>query len=340
MLCALALSGDIPRASRRLNIQEVSLFAVWRERRTGKDRKQRRERSHNPVTMTERTAEMTEDQHTQQDPTQQYPQPEYPEQDQRDQHPGLEQEMQPEPDYGYETYRGTGRLEGKAAIITGGDSGIGRACALAFAREGADVLISYLSEEEPDAQETAQVVEEAGKRVVQTAVDEFGKIDILVNNAAHQMTVSGISDISTELLDRTFKTNIYAMFWLVQAALPHMQEGGSIINVASIQAYQPSPTLLPYSATKGAIVTFTKGLAQEVVQYGLRANTVAPGPVWTPIIPASMPGETVSQFGGTSPMGRPAQPAELAPAFVFLASQESSFVNGETLGVTGGQPLP
>ena len=299
---------------------------------------------------------MTEDQHTQQDPTQQYPQPEYPEQDQRDQHPGTEQEMDPEPDYGYDTYRGHGRLEGKTAVITGGDSGIGRAVALAFAREGADVLISYLPAEEPDAQETAQVVEEAGKRavkvpgdiseesqcrtVVQTAVGEFGKIDVLVNNAAHQMTVSGISDISTELLDRTFKTNIYAMFWLVKAAIPHMPEGGSIINVSSIQAYQPSPTLLPYSSTKGAIVTFTKGLAMEVVQYGLRANSVAPGPVWTPIIPASMPGETVSQFGGTSPMGRPAQPAELAPAFVFLASQESSFVNGETLGVTGGQPLP
>jgi NAD(P)-dependent dehydrogenase (short-subunit alcohol dehydrogenase family) len=299
---------------------------------------------------------MTEDQHAQQDPTQQYPQPEYPEQDQRDQHPGLEQEMQPEPDYGYETYRGMGRLEGKAAIITGGDSGIGRAVALAFAREGADVLISYLEEEEPDARETAQVVEEAGKKaikvpgdiveesqcqaLVQRALEEFGKIDVLVNNAAHQMTVSGIADISSELLDRTFKTNIYAMFWLCKAAIPHMPEGGSIINVSSIQAYQPSPTLLPYSSTKGAIVTFTKGLAQEIVQYGLRANTVAPGPVWTPIIPASMPGETVAQFGGTSPMGRPAQPAELAPAFVFLASQESSFVNGETLGVTGGQPLP
>jgi NAD(P)-dependent dehydrogenase (short-subunit alcohol dehydrogenase family) len=299
---------------------------------------------------------MTEDQHTQQDPTQQYPQPEYPEQDQRDQHPGQEAEMQPKPDYGYETYRGMGRLEGKSAVITGGDSGIGRAVAISFAREGADVLISYLSEEEPDAQETAQVVEEAGKRaikvpgdiseearcqaVVQRAVDEFGKIDVLVNNAAHQMTVSGIADISSELLDRTFKTNIYAMFWLVKAALPYMPEGGSIINVASIQAYQPSPTLLPYSATKGAIVTFTKGLAMEVVQYGLRANSVAPGPVWTPIIPASMPGETVSQFGGTDPMGRPAQPAELAPAFVFLASQESSFVNGEILGVTGGKPLP
>lgn len=294
---------------------------------------------------------MTEDQHTQQDPTQQYP-----EQDQRHQHPGFEGEMQPEPDYGYDTYRGHGRLEGKKAIITGGDSGIGRAVALAFAREGADVLISYLSEEEPDALETVRVVEEAGKRaikapadiseesqcqaIVQRAVDEFGQIDVLVNNAAHQMTVSGIADVDSELLDRTFKTNIYAMFWLVKAALPHMPEGGSIINVASIQAYQPSPTLLPYSSTKGAILTFTKGLAQEVVQYGLRANTVAPGPVWTPIIPASMPGDTVSQFGGTSPMGRPAQPAELAPAFVFLASQESSFVNGETLGVTGGQPLP
>jgi NAD(P)-dependent dehydrogenase (short-subunit alcohol dehydrogenase family) len=299
---------------------------------------------------------MTEDQHAQQDPTQQYPQPEYPEQDQRDQHPGLEPEMRPEPDYGYETYRGYGRLEGKAAIITGGDSGIGRAVALAFAREGADVLISYLEEEETDAQETARVVEEAGKKaikvpgdiseesqcqaLVQRAVEVFGKIDVLVNNAAHQMTVEGIADISSELLDRTFKTNIYAMFWLCKAAIPHMPEGGSIINVGSIQAYQPSPTLLPYSATKGAIVTFTKGLAQEVVSYGLRANTVAPGPVWTPIIPASMPGDTVSQFGGTSPMGRPAQPAELAPAFVFLASQESSFVNGETLGVTGGQPLP
>ncbi len=299
---------------------------------------------------------MTEDQHTQQDPTTQYPRPQYPEQDQRDQHPGLESEMQPKPDYGEETYRGSGKLEGKKTIITGGDSGIGRAVALAFAREGADVLISYLEEEESDAQETAQVVEDAGRKAVkmpgdisdeavcqtmiQKAVGEFGQIDVLVNNAAHQMTVSGIADVSTELLDRTFKTNIYAMFWLTKAALPHMQPGGSIINTCSIQAYQPSPTLLPYSATKGAIITFTKGLAQEVVQYGLRANSVAPGPVWTPIIPASMPGDTVSQFGGTSVMGRPAQPAELAPAFVFLASQEASYVNGETLGVTGGMPLP
>ncbi|HEX2728678.1 MAG TPA: glucose 1-dehydrogenase [Rubrobacteraceae bacterium] len=299
---------------------------------------------------------MSDDQTSQQDPTQRHQQPPYPEQDQRDQHPGLEQEMQPEPDYGYDTYQGHGRLEGKKAVITGGDSGIGRAVALAFAREGADVLISYLEDEEADAEEAARVVQAAGRRavkvpgdiadesvcqrVVERAVEEFGRIDVLVNNAAHQMTVDGIADVSTELLDRTFKTNIYAMFWLVKAALPHMPEGGSIINVASIQAYQPSPPLLPYASTKGAIISFTKGLAMEVVQYGLRANSVAPGPVWTPIIPASMPGDTVSQFGGTSPMGRPAQPAELAPAFVFLASGESSFVNGETLGVTGGQPLP
>ncbi len=298
---------------------------------------------------------MTEDQHRQQDPTTQYPQPEYPQQTQMDQHPGDESEMQPKPDYGYDTYKGSGKLEGKKAVITGGDSGIGRAVALAFAREGAVVLISYLPEEESDAEETANVVEEAGKRcvkvpgdiseeaqcqkVIQTAADEFGQIDVLVNNAAHQMTVNGIADVSTELLDRTFKTNIYAMFWMVKAALPHMPKGGSIINVGSAQAYKPSPTLLPYSATKGAIVTFTEGLAQDVVQYGLRANIVAPGPVWTPIIPASMPAETTSQFGLQSPMGRPAQPAELAPVFVLLASQESSYLNGSSIDVTGGQPV-
>jgi len=298
---------------------------------------------------------MTEDQYTQQDPTTKYPQPEFPEQDQRDQHPGRESEMQPRPDYGYETYKGFGRLQGKKAIITGGDSGIGRAVALAFAREGADVLISYLESEESDAQETARVVEEAGKKCVRVpgdlseeaqcqklvdrAVEEFGGIDVLVNNAAHQRTVSGIADVSTELLDRTFKTNIYAMFWLCKAAIPHMREGGSIINVGSAQAFKPSPTLLPYSATKGAIVTFTEGLAQEVVQYGLRANCVAPGPVWTPIIPASMEGETVSQFGLQSPMGRPGQPVELSPAFVFFASDEASFVNGSVMDITGGQPV-
>jgi len=298
---------------------------------------------------------MSQDQYAQQDPTTKYPQPQFPEQDQRDQHPGLESEMQPRPDYGYETYKGFGRLQGKKTIITGGDSGIGRAVALAFAREGADVLISYLESEESDAQETARVVEEAGKKCVRVpgdlseeaqcqklvdrAVEEFGGIDVLVNNAAHQRTVSGIADVSTELLDRTFKTNIYAMFWLCKAAIPHMRKGGSIINVGSAQAFKPSPTLLPYSATKGAIVTFTEGLAQEVVQYGLRANCVAPGPVWTPIIPASMEGETVSQFGLQSPMGRPGQPVELSPAFVFFASDEASFVNGSVMDITGGQPV-
>lgn len=290
-----------------------------------------------------------------QNPTEKYPKPEYPQQTQMDQHPGEDSQMRPKPDYGYDSYRGSGRLEGKKAIITGGDSGIGRAVALAFAREGADVLISYLQAEESDAEETAQVVEEAGKScvkvpgdisdeaqcraIVHRAVEEFGRIDVLVNNAAHQRTVDGIDDVSTELWDRTFKTNIYAMFWLVKAALPNMPEGASIINVGSAQAYKPSPALLPYSASKGAIVTFTEGLAQEVVKYGVRANIVAPGPVWTPIIPASMPPEVVSGFGQQSPTERPAQPAELAPVFVLLASGESSYLNGSTIDVTGGQPI-
>src|SRR5687768_11119214 len=236
-------------------------------------------------------------------PISQQPEPPFPEQEQTE--PELESKMDPKPDYGLETYKGFGRLEGKAAVITGGDSGIGRAVALAFAREGADVLISYLEAEEPDAEETARVVEESGKRcvrvggdiseeaqcnrVIERAVAEFGRVDVLVNNAAHQRTVSGVVDVSTELLDKTFKTNIYAMFWLVKAAIPHMPRGGTIINVGSAQAFKPSPTLLPYSATKGSIVTFTEGLAQDVVQYGLRANCVAPGPVWTPISPSNLP---------------------------------------------------
>lgn len=299
---------------------------------------------------------MTEDQHTQQDPIQQYHQPDQ-QPEQELEHPGLEGEMQPKPDYGYETYRGTGRLEGKKAIITGGDSGIGRAVALAFAREGADILISYLEEEEPDASETAQVVEEAGRtaikvpgdigdeahcqRLVEEAVQQFGRIDVLVNNAAYQMYREGIQSISSEELEHTYRTNIFSMFYLCKAALPHMQPGSNIINAASIEAYQPQPYLLDYASTKAAIVNFTKGLAMEVVQQGIRVNVVAPGPVWTPLIPATMPAEFVSQFGQQeSPMGRAAQPAELAPAYVFLASQESSFVNGETLGVTGGTPLP
>ena len=287
-------------------------------------------------------------------PQEQGPKPPFPEQPQRP--PGLESEMEPKPDYGEQSYRGHGRLEGKAALITGGDSGIGRAVALAFAREGADVLISYLEEEEPDARETARAVEESGRRCVSVAGDireeahclglveraftEFGRLDILVNNAAYQMTHEGIGGITPEEFDRTFRTNVYAMFYLCRAALPRMSEGGSIINTASIQAYQPTGQLLAYAATKGAIVTFSKGLAEEAMKRGVRVNVVAPGPVWTPLIPSTMPPEKVSEFGKDTPEGRPAQPAELAPIYVFLASQESSYVCGEVLGVTGGKPLP
>jgi NAD(P)-dependent dehydrogenase (short-subunit alcohol dehydrogenase family) len=264
--------------------------------------------------------------------------------------------MEPRPDYGEATYRGYGRLEGKATVVTGGDSGIGRAVALAFAREGADVLFTYLDEEESDARETGRVVEEAGKRavavpgdirdeehcqkIVRRATDEFGRIDVLVNNAAYQMSASGIREISSEQFDRTFRTNIYAMFYLCKAALPHMREGSVIINTSSIEAYQPKPILIDYAATKGAIVTFSKGLAQELTAEGIRVNVVAPGPVWTPLIPATMPTEGVPTFGGSKPVGRPAQPAEVAPAYVFLASQESSYMSGEVVGVTGGGLMP
>ncbi|HEY0098904.1 MAG TPA: SDR family oxidoreductase [Pyrinomonadaceae bacterium] len=270
--------------------------------------------------------------------------------------PGIESEMTPKPDYGADSYRGHGRLANKAALITGGDSGIGRAVAVAFAREGADVLISYLAEEESDARETARVVEEAGRRcvavagdiqdeshcqgLVERAVQEFGRLDVLVNNAAFQMTRDGIGEITSEEFDRTLRTNVYAMFYLCKAALPHLKEGGSIINTASIQAYQPSPELLAYAATKGAIVTFSKALGEEAMKQGVRVNVVAPGPVWTPLIPSTMPDEKVESFGQNTPAGRPAQPAELAPVYVFLASQESSYVCGEVIGVTGGKPLP
>ncbi len=290
---------------------------------------------------------------TPQDPTQQGPRPPFHEQQQL--YPGLEREMQPRPDYGERSYRGSGRLPGRAALITGGDSGIGRAVALAFAREGADVLISYLNEE-PDAQETVRVVHEAGRRavavpgdigdeahcrrLVERAVDEFGHLDILVNNAAFQMTHQGIGEISSEEFDRTFRTNVYAMFHLCKAALPLLREGGAIINTTSIQAYQPSPHLLAYAATKGAILTFTKALAQEAIGRGIRVNAVAPGPIWTPLIVAtSSSPQDATEFGQQTPMGRPGQPAEVAPLYVFLASQESSYITGEVVGVTGGKPL-
>jgi NAD(P)-dependent dehydrogenase (short-subunit alcohol dehydrogenase family) len=292
------------------------------------------------------------DQTTQQDPVEQGPKPPFPEQQQP--MPGQEAQMQPKADHGEQTYKGSGRLEGKRAIITGGDSGIGRAVAIAFAREGADVLISYLNEEQ-DALETVTWVEQAGRKavavpgdigdeghcqeIVRRATQAFGGLDLLINNAAFQKTYQSIEEITAEDLERTFRTNIFAMFFLCKAALPTMNEGGAIVNVASIQAYQPSANLLAYAATKGAIVNFTKGLSEEAIERGIRVNAVAPGPVWTPLIPSTMPPEKTSQFGKDTPMGRPAQPAELAPAFVFLASNESSYITGEVIGVTGGKPL-
>src|SRR5581483_42470 len=262
------------------------------------------------------------------------PKPPFPEQEQ--QPPGLESEMEPRPDYGEKTYKGYGRLRDKAAIITGGDSGIGRAVALAFAREGADVLISYLNEHS-DAEETVRIVEKEGRKcvaipgdisdeshcreVVDRAISEFGRLDILVNNAAFQMTHDNIQDFSTKETEHTFRTNVFAMIYLCKAALPHMKEGSAIINTASIQAYQPKPKLLVYSATKGAIVTFTKSLSKEAIKQGVRVNAVAPGPVWTPLIAMSFDPEKVKKFGENNPKGRPAQPVELSPAYVFLASQ-------------------
>jgi NAD(P)-dependent dehydrogenase (short-subunit alcohol dehydrogenase family) len=296
---------------------------------------------------------MARDQFTSQDPTTQFPQPEQPEQ--RLEHPGLESDMTPRPDFGEDSYRGSDRLVGRRAIITGGDSGIGRAVALAFAREGADVLIAHLDEEQSDAKETVGAIEAAGRQgvsvagdisdrahcaeLVRRAVEAFGGLDILVNNAAYQMARDGLADISPEELDHTFRTNILSMFHTSRAALEHMQPGATIVNTASVQAFKPDPKLLAYAATKAAIVNFTAGLAQETIERGIRVNAVAPGPVWTPLIPATMPMEKVVSFGEESPTARAAQPVELAPAYVFLASQESSYINGETIRVTGGVPV-
>jgi NAD(P)-dependent dehydrogenase (short-subunit alcohol dehydrogenase family) len=268
--------------------------------------------------------------------------------------PGSTQQMRHQPDHGEESYRGSGRLEGKAAIVTGGDSGIGRAVAIAFAREGADVLIAYLNEHE-DARDTAGYVEKAGRRavlvdgdlsdpahcaaVVDRAVQEFGRIDVLVNNAAYQMTHESLEEITDEEWDYTFAVNIGAMFRLCRAAVPHMVRGASIINTSSINSDQPKPTLLPYATTKGAISNFTAGLAQLLGERGIRANSVAPGPIWTPLIPTTMPPEHVEKFGENTPLGRPGQPAEVAPLFVLLASDEASYVSGAVFPVTGGRPL-
>jgi NAD(P)-dependent dehydrogenase (short-subunit alcohol dehydrogenase family) len=268
--------------------------------------------------------------------------------------PGYTNRMDPRPDHGEDSYKGSGKLTGKKAVITGADSGIGRAVAIAFAREGADVLISYLEEHE-DAKETQRLVEAAGRKavlvagdiqyaahcrsIIDTAVQELGGVDILVNNAAHQATFSDIGDISDEEWELTFRVNIHAMFYLVKAAVPHMKEGASIINTASINSDKPNPSLLAYATTKGAIQNYTAGLAQMLAEKGIRANCVAPGPIWTPLIPSTMPAEKVKEFGKQVPMKRPGQPAELASAYVMLADPLSSYVSGATIAVTGGQPI-
>ncbi len=295
------------------------------------------------------------DQYTMQDPRTQYPtisasgelQPE----------PGLDAATRPRPDHGEETYRGTGRLKGRKALITGGDSGIGAAVAIAFAREGADVAIGYLLSEQQDADHVLKEIELAGvkalalpgdikdetvcKELVRKTAGEFGSIDILVNNAGKQEFVGELQDITSEQFQHTFQTNVFAMFWITQAAVPHMPAGASIVNTTSIQSYQPSPGLLDYASTKGAITAFTKSLAKMLANKGIRVNAVAPGPIWTPLQPShGQPPDKLKEFGQNTPLGRPGQPAELAPAYVYLASQESSYVTAEVLGVTGGQHLP
>lgn len=282
----------------------------------------------------------------------QHPTPPYPEQQQP--MPGRTDAMDPRPDHGENSYVGHGRLLDKKAIVTGGDSGIGRSVALAYAREGADVLVSYLDEHD-DADETKRLVEQAGRTailvpgdisdpaharaVVGKTVEAFGRVDVLVNNAAHQATFQALEDISDEEWQLTFATNIHAMFYLAKAAVPHMRRGGVIINTTSINADQPSETLLAYATTKGAIHNFTAGLAQLLAERGIRVNAVAPGPVWTPLIPSTMPPEKVKSFGSNTPLGRAAQPVELAPPYVMLATDEASYITGATVPVTGGRPF-
>lgn len=287
----------------------------------------------------------------QENPVTKYPRPPFAEQEQD--MPGSETQMQPRPDHGESSYRGSGKLTGCKALITGADSGIGKAVAIAFAREGADVLISYLNEHE-DAKDTATYVKEAGrkaivmdgdisseehcKQLVEKAVAEFGGLDIVVNNAAYQMEHEKLQDIPSDEWDYTFKTNVYAMFYICKAAEPHLKPGSAVINTTSVNAYTPKPTLIPYTATKAAIQNFTATLAQLWAEKGIRVNCVAPGPVWTPLIPGSFPAKKVSEFGSQSPLGRAAQPAELAPAYVLLASSEASYISGATVQVTGGMP--
>jgi len=286
------------------------------------------------------------------DPQEKYATPPFPKQEQEV--PGVEKEMKPKADHGEESYKGTGKLKGKKAIITGGDSGIGKAIAIAFAREGADILISYLADvEDEDAEDTIEWIEKAGARgelvkgdlrneehcksVVQQAIEKFGQVDILVNNAAFQMARESLQEIPSGEWEKTFATNIYSMYYLCKAVEPHMKKGGSIINTASVNSYSPTPLLLAYAATKGAIQNFTANLAQLFLQQnkGIRVNAVAPGPVWTPLIPSTMP--DADKFGANTPMGRPGQPAEMAPIYVFLATEESSYISGATVPATGGR---
>ena len=281
------------------------------------------------------------------------PTPRQPEQQQEP--PGHTAEMTPAPDHGEESYKGSGKLQGKSALITGGDSGIGRAVAIAFAREGADVLISYLPEEEADAQATVQWIERAGRtcvavpgdirdeqhcaNLVRTAVEQFGKLDVLVNNAAFQMSHKSLDEISAEEFDRTFRTNVYANFFLCKAAVPHMPPGSAIISTASVNADKPNATLVAYAATKGAIQNLSGGMAQLLAEKGIRVNCVAPGPFWTPLIPSTMPPEQVKTFGKQTPMKRPGQPSELQAVYVLLASDQGSYISGATIPVTGGVPF-
>ena len=293
----------------------------------------------------------TDNQYTMQNPLTQYPQPEFPKQPQNP--PGLAQDMQPRPDHGETSYKGFGRLAGRKALITGADSGIGRAAAIAYAREGADIVLNYLPEEEADAKEVVQLIEAEGRKAVCVpgdlkseafcneligkAKDALGGLDILVNVAGKQTAVEDIANLTTDQFDATYKTNVYALFWLCKAAIPHMPVGAAIINTTSIQAVQPSETLLDYAPTKAAITAFTKALAKQVISKGIRVNAVAPGPFWTPLQPSGgQPQEKIPSFGSETVFKRPGQPAELAPIYVILASQESSYVTGEVYGATGG----
>jgi NAD(P)-dependent dehydrogenase (short-subunit alcohol dehydrogenase family) len=288
-------------------------------------------------------------------PVSEYPKPPFAKQQQE--WPGLAGKMDPRPDHGEKSYRGSGRLAGRKALVTGGDSGIGRAAVIAFAREGADVAFNYLPQEESDAREVVQLIEQAGrkayplpgdirsedfcKKLVDDAVSKLGGLDILVNNAAHQQAVPRLEDITTQQFDDTFKTNVYAMFWITRAALPHMKAGSAIINTSSVNAYDPVKDIIDYAATKGAIMIFTKGLAKQIAERGIRVNAVAPGPVWTPLQPSGgQEPDNLPKFGADTPMGRPGQPAELAAIYVLLASGEASFSTGQVYGAVGGAGGP